>query len=190
MAGAALSVSVIAFVLTCTNLTVHNCGRTLEKWERVVERSTGMVLQAAEEHRTSRTHPPRPRQQAGPSALVVDDDPVLVECIANARRQVGWQARAACGGRAALAELAASNFDVALLDVDMPDVDGWEVLRAIHAQPHPPAVLMMSGFASGSDARSHAADWLLAKPFTLAQLLEALSWAAPNSAARAPAEAS
>lgn len=66
------------------------------------------------------------------SLLVVDDDPTVLHLLKESFGRRGFQVRAASGGAEALQALAAQRFDVAVLDLDMPRVDGWSVLGAMH----------------------------------------------------------
>lgn len=63
------------------------------------------------------------------AALVADDDPVYRETGAHALREAGFTVHEADGGRAAVAALTSEPFDLALLDLGMPDMGGLEVLR-------------------------------------------------------------
>jgi signal transduction histidine kinase len=69
--------------------------------------------------------------------LVVDDEPFFREEVVDflnsaAFREQGWKAQAAPGGKEALALLEQNNYDIVLLDINMPTMDGMEVLRAMH----------------------------------------------------------
>lgn len=79
--------------------------------------------------------------------LVVDDDKVNRMMLSHALRQEGYEAVASGGGQEALELVEAEPFDVVLLDVLMPDMDGFEVLGSIKSNPrlrHLP-VIMISG---------------------------------------------
>jgi two-component system OmpR family response regulator len=64
--------------------------------------------------------------------LVVDDDPDLAEVLSGALRYEGWQVRAAADGAAALAAARDLQPDAVVLDVMLPDTDGFTVLRELH----------------------------------------------------------
>jgi len=79
--------------------------------------------------------------------LVVDDDPLGRRLLEKRLQQEGHEVVTAPGGAEGLEALAASLFDIVLLDILMPDVDGFEVLERIKADPglrHVP-VIMISG---------------------------------------------
>jgi len=78
-----------------------------------------------------------PVQPAGPSGviLVVDDNEGNRDMLARHLARQGHEAHVAAGGQQALATLAAGPVDLVLLDVMMPDMDGYEVLRRLKADP-------------------------------------------------------
>jgi adenylate cyclase len=67
--------------------------------------------------------------------LVVDDNEDNRDMLARRLRRQHYEVRTAAGGRAALAELAAATIDLVLLDVMMPDLDGYAVLQQIKGDP-------------------------------------------------------
>lgn len=67
--------------------------------------------------------------------LVVDDDVELVRLLTTYFTKRGFRTTGANGGQEALVALAAQTFDVAILDLDMPRVDGWSVLGALQEDP-------------------------------------------------------
>lgn len=66
-----------------------------------------------------------------PEVLIVEDDPVLVDVIERNLAARGLGMRSAAGVAAALAALEEGCPSVVVLDVDLPDGSGWEVLRAL-----------------------------------------------------------
>jgi CheY-like chemotaxis protein len=73
-----------------------------------------------------------PSRTEGPSAvLVVDDDPATIELASEVLRTAGYSPVTARNGREALAILAETPVDAVLLDLIMPEMDGFEVLRRI-----------------------------------------------------------
>ncbi|MFE7633311.1 response regulator transcription factor [Kitasatospora sp. NPDC057518] len=106
--------------------------------------------------------------------LVVDDEPDLVEVVCGAVRYEGWQARGATTGLAAVEAAAAWRPHAVVLDVMLPDLDGLEVLRRIHAGQPEARVLFLTardaveeriaGIAAGGD------DYVT-KPFSLAEVV-------------------
>jgi adenylate cyclase len=77
--------------------------------------------------------------------LVVDDDPINRALLAKSLEREGHQHAMAEDGREALEKLRAEPFDIVLLDVLMPELDGYEVLRRIEADPelcHVPVIMV------------------------------------------------
>lgn len=107
-------------------------------------------------------------------ALVVDDEPALVEVIAMALRYEGWQVATAGDGAAAIAIVRRHPPDVVILDGMLPDMDGLEVLQHLRAQRPDLSVLLLTardsleerlaGLTAGSD------DYVT-KPFSLEELI-------------------
>ncbi|MDQ3812232.1 MAG: response regulator, partial [Chloroflexota bacterium] len=77
---------------------------------------------------------PRPARESGP-ILVVDDDPALRDVLCSALAEDGWRTMTAADGEAALAEIERERPTAMVLDLMMPRVDGFEVLRAVREQP-------------------------------------------------------
>jgi DNA-binding response OmpR family regulator len=108
-----------------------------------------------------------------PRILLVDDDPDMVGLIQHvlAANALG-PATQVSTGREAL--LALEEIDIVLLDHQLPDTSGLEVLAAIKARPSPPAVILVTAHGSEAFAASAlrlGADDYLAKDAALAELL-------------------
>ena len=102
--------------------------------------------------------------------LVVDDEPEIGRILAMILRAAGFDASAVEGGRAALARLAETPADLVILDVIMPDLDGFETLRRLREAPTTARVpvVMLTANASDADrvrAEQLGADDFIAKPF-------------------------
>jgi DNA-binding NtrC family response regulator len=108
-----------------------------------------------------------------PSVIVVDDDAVARDLLSEVLARDGYRVRAAAGGAECLALAAAEPFDLALVDLRMPDMDGLEVLRRLASiQPGGPVVIL-TAFGSVDTAieavRAGAYDYL-SKPFRLDEI--------------------
>jgi two-component system response regulator (stage 0 sporulation protein F) len=119
--------------------------------------------------------------------LVVDDDAGIREVLALLLSDEGYSIVSARNGEEALAQIARYRPDVVLLDLMMPVMPGWEVLRALRATESNTRVVFMS---AGSNARAEAiaygADDFLAKPFTAERVLEVVArQAGPRTGGRA-----
>jgi len=74
-------------------------------------------------------------QGSGPEVLVIDDNPDYLEAIHSELSQAGFRVTVASSGAQALQLLNQQRPRVLLLDIMMPEMDGWEVLRRLRAQP-------------------------------------------------------
>jgi two-component system response regulator AtoC len=105
---------------------------------------------------------------AAPALLVADDDPVARDLLVEVLTGAGYRVRAAAGGAECLRLAAAEPFDLALVDLRMPDIDGVEVLRRLGALQPPVPVLILTAFATMETTiqtiRAGAWDYL-SKPF-------------------------
>ena len=105
--------------------------------------------------------------------LVAEDEPHLGAVLAQFLIERGCEVTACADGRAALDALRAEAFDVALLDVLMPGLDGLEVLRAVREDAAPPEVIIITGNASIETAigamKLGAYDYL-SKPYRMAEI--------------------
>ena len=120
-----------------------------------------------------------------PRVLVVDDDPMVCIAIEVCLQRQGFEVTIADGGEAGMRELAASSFDVMLVDIFMPHMRGFESVRVFHERaPHIP-LIAMSGYAF-ANADTASPDFLrmtlelgashcLRKPFTPKALLAAIN---------------
>lgn len=115
----------------------------------------------------------------GLSVLVVDDNADAADSLREMLAMAGYRARAAYTGQAALDAIATEQPDVALLDIGLPDIDGYEVCRRIRArsQDHQPALIAVTGWGQERDKeRATAAGFNghLTKPADPAELLSML----------------
>jgi PAS domain S-box-containing protein len=76
-----------------------------------------------------------PGSGAPKSILVVDDDPKTLDLVSNILRSAGYVPNAVASGKAALQRLSEVHMDAILLDLMMPEMDGFEVLRRIKERP-------------------------------------------------------
>jgi DNA-binding response OmpR family regulator len=108
-----------------------------------------------------------------PRVLLVDDDPDLVRLVQHVLKANGYgEARQVATGREALASL--DDIDIVLLDQQLPDTSGLDVLDSIRTRPSPPAVVLVTGYGNESlvaSALRRGADDYLAKDAALAELL-------------------
>jgi two-component system nitrogen regulation response regulator NtrX len=106
--------------------------------------------------------------------LVVDDEPGIRELVGQILGDEGYLVTAVSSGEEALSALARDIFDLVLLDVRLPGMDGLEVLRQLKGAGHRVPVIMISGHATVEQAaqavKEGAADFL-EKPLGLERVL-------------------
>ena len=106
--------------------------------------------------------------------LVVDDEPRLRETLAKLLRSRGYEVTEATGGKHACALVDAQTFDLALLDLRMPEVDGFDVMAHLaQSQPDCGAIVVSgeSSFSAVSRALRRGALDYIRKPFDPEELL-------------------
>jgi excisionase family DNA binding protein len=113
----------------------------------------------------------------GPIVLIVDDDERVREYVRVNLEMEGYSVREASSAEQGLAVLEEVSPDLILLDVMMPEVDGWEMLRRVQDRHGVGAipVVMFSGKVdekSAEDATARGAQGFLGKPFDPQQLIE------------------
>lgn len=108
--------------------------------------------------------------------LVVDDDHDIAELVRLALTDEGYEVVVASNGSAALLAIETTPFDLILLDMRMPVMDGWEFARAYQARPapRPPIVVVTAARDAGERAAEIDADGYISKPFSLEELLDAV----------------
>jgi two-component system KDP operon response regulator KdpE len=109
--------------------------------------------------------------------LLIDDEPLLVKSTCMALKYRGFETRGALGGEKGLAEAEVFEPDIVLLDIMMPGMDGWEVLRRLKSgeRTRDIAVIMFTAkeYSDGAAvARERGADGFIAKPFEVEDLCD------------------
>jgi two-component system, OmpR family, response regulator len=116
--------------------------------------------------------PVNPRPEA--RLLVVEDDPGIADLLAGALSFAGFEVRTAATAGEALREVAASPPDLVVLDIMLPDGDGFDVLRRIRGQGSGLPVLFLSARDGVADRVAGltlgAADYVV-KPFSVEEVL-------------------
>jgi len=111
---------------------------------------------------------------ATPRVLVVDDEENITYLVASALRLAGFEATTADTGTTALTAQERAPADVIVLDVMLPDVDGFEVLRRLRARgDHTPVVFLTARSDTADRVRGLTAggDDYVVKPFALEELV-------------------
>lgn len=121
----------------------------------------------------------------GERILVVDDNQDAADSLAKLIQSLGYEARAVYGGKQALDETASFQPDMALLDIGMPDLDGYQTvteLRQRRGQVHL-IVVAVTGKSSDEDKRQayeSGFDLHVAKPMDVETLKDLLRLVDPE----------
>ena len=109
--------------------------------------------------------------------LIIDDEGVICDGCDLVLTEKGHTVDYCKTGKSGLIAIERGTYDVILLDMKLPDIDGMEVLKRIREKMPAPCVIVMTGYATMSNAiqamKMGAADYL-SKPFTDDELIEAV----------------
>ena len=106
--------------------------------------------------------------------LITEDEPLLARFLAHGLQAAGYDTSIAGDGAEALVQIDAHEWDLVVLDLLLPGLDGFDVLAAMAEHPQPPRVLVLSArqeVATRIAARDGGASDFLAKPFSFDELL-------------------
>jgi two-component system OmpR family response regulator len=121
--------------------------------------------------------------------LVIEDEPDLLSVVMQSLREAGYAVDGAADGREGLYKAKSAEYDALVLDLMLPGIDGWSLLKELR-KTHITPVLLLTARDSlpdrvrGLDA---GADDYLTKPFELAELLARLRALIRRSAGKASA---
>jgi len=109
----------------------------------------------------------------GAKVLVVDDDPDIRELVRELLERAGYQVSSAAGGRDGLRVLYEMRPDLVLLDVSMPELDGWATLARIRDLSEVPVIMLTARTGELEKVRGlkAGADDYVTKPFGRQELL-------------------
>jgi len=114
-------------------------------------------------------------QPSAPSrVLVVDDEPAIRRFLRTSLSAQGFQIEEAAGGEAALEVLRKTPMDVLVLDLGMPDIDGFEVIRRLRSGGSAIPIIVLSSRTDEKgkvEALDLGADDYVTKPFGIDELL-------------------
>lgn len=114
------------------------------------------------------------KDQSRPHVLVVDDEPSIVDAVATTFRYEGFEVEEATAGRKALRSAQEKPFDLIVLDIMMPDIDGLEMTKRLRAGGVRTPVLFLTARDSVEDriaGLTVGGDDYVVKPFSLGEVV-------------------
>jgi two-component system OmpR family response regulator len=119
--------------------------------------------------------------------LVVEDEPDLLNSLLKALREDGYAADGAADGEDGLYKAQNYEYDAVVLDIMLPQIDGWELLRGLRKTKKTPVLMLTARDAVRDRVRGldTGADDYLVKPFDLSELLARLRALIRRSASQA-----
>lgn len=115
--------------------------------------------------------------------LVIDDESVICDACRLVLAEEGHMVDRCLNGKSGLLAIERGTYDLILLDMKLPDIDGTEILKIVREKASAPCVIVMTGYSTMSNAlqamKLGAADYL-AKPFTDDELVEAIEKSCTN----------
>ncbi len=112
-----------------------------------------------------------------PSILLVDDDEALRDIVTNQLSAQGYRVDEAADGADALAKLQTTSYDVMLLDINMPQKSGIDVLKHVKDNGLKCKIIMLTGrvgFSIAMESLKLGADEYITKPFSFDYLVDAI----------------
>ena len=108
--------------------------------------------------------------------LIVEDEPDLLKSLVRALREEGYAVDAAADGEEGLYKAESWNYDAIVLDVMLPKLDGWELLKRLRKTKQTAVMMLTARDGSRDRVRGldTGADDYVVKPFDLAELLARL----------------
>ncbi len=106
--------------------------------------------------------------------LVVDDEEALRTVLSGELASEGYEVNTAADGDEAIADLKKASYDLLLLDIKMPRVNGFEVLKFVKEQKPGTKVVMLTAFAdlkNAIESKKLGAEDFVSKPYDLVDLL-------------------
>jgi CheY-like chemotaxis protein len=168
------------------SVSAHSDG--LDEGSEFVVRLPAVSCGLAAAETITGARPPAVGRPSQRRILVVDDNVDALEGLSLLLQTSGYEVMKACDGRQALQIAAACHPDVALLDIGMPHMDGYEVARRIRAEPWggEVALVALSGWGQSEDlrrTRESGFDFHLVKPVSFEAVTDVITRLARHDAA-------
>jgi DNA-binding NtrC family response regulator len=106
--------------------------------------------------------------------LICDDESSLRTILSSELSGAGYDVATAADGEEGVTEIKNRRFDLVLLDIKMPKMDGFEVLKYIKKEQPEVKVIMLTGFAdlkNAIESKKYGAEDFVSKPYDLVDLL-------------------
>jgi CheY-like chemotaxis protein len=180
----------VTVVLTDLGTAPGTAGVSVTKPVRVSQLHAAIV-EALSSPAREKVERPAPAQAKSLRILLADDNEVNQKVGLWILEQAGYVADIASNGREVIEALRRKKYDVVLMDVQMPEMDGWEATREIHrrwAAAERPRIVALTANATQEDRERCAnagMDDYLSKPLRLAELRAVLEKSAPPEPASA-----
>jgi len=116
-------------------------------------------------------------QANGSRILIVDDDRIILSILTKFLQKAGYQTDVAETSREALEKVKNQCYDVAIMDIKLPDMEGTDLLLIMNRTSPRMTKIMMTGFASKENRErslNRGADAYLVKPIAPQQLLSTI----------------
>ncbi len=123
--------------------------------------------------RADQDRPPRRPDGAAAHLLVVDDEEVLLDLLRDALRFAGYEVTTAATGYDALREAKRQSLDLIVLDVNLPDIGGFDVCQKLRSDGDDTPVVYLTARDAAEDLRTgftRGGDDYVTKPFSLEEL--------------------
>ncbi len=120
--------------------------------------------------------PTPPAASGKKQILIVEDERPLAHALELKMTHEGYETHVASTGREGLEEAKSGKYDLILLDLILPEVDGFAILEALKDQPHKPVVIVLSNLGQDEDrkkaAEFGAKDYLVKSNVPLADIVK------------------
>ncbi len=156
---------------------IEASGRSTPRTSPAAPELPAAALDEAPGARGSRASAAIEESRPQPRILVVDDEPHVVQIFEDLLAQRGYEVASCTNGDDAIVKVTTDRFDLVLTDINLPGVDGLEVVRAAKAADKDTCVILITGYASTTTAidalRQGAYDYIT-KPFDLWETAKAI----------------
>jgi DNA-binding response OmpR family regulator len=111
---------------------------------------------------------------SGPRILVIEDEPTIIEFLRTGLAYEGYQVAVAADGRSGFEAITNETFDLIILDIMLPDMDGFEICRKLRERGDETPIIMLTARREIEDrvtGLNLGADDYITKPFSFAELV-------------------